>query len=238
MQNRKKLYRSLAGTALILFAGLALAPTLVSAGFHLPGKKPAPAPVTVELTQAPVLQATQKNDRHKLRDTSSQPEPIKPADATPSGASQQPEPQSGDREQHESDGYTAFAVNDFAPDHPAFSRGVGSGAAINVAANDAPATIAKFARKPKQPGTSNSEQPSNSGNNAPNDNAAGEHPNPQHNTPPSDQHDSNDETQHQQVSGSDNPETHPVASVPEPSSVALLAAGLIGLVIVRRVVSA
>jgi hypothetical protein len=215
----------------MLFAGFVLAPTLVIAGFHsATAKKPA-APAQL----APIVVAVEPAAAFKQRKTSApaKPAPADPHSATAGEAAPQSDTAPADAGHSDFDGYTTFAINDFAPPAPSrasFSHG-GPGS-ITVASNDA-GTIAKFTRKPKPPAAGNS-QPSGSDNAVNDDGIDESHPKPADQPTDSDQ----------QHTGTNKPDEHyadnyphderPQASVPEPSSIALLVAGLIGLIVARR----
>lgn len=258
MRKQKKLYRSIAASLLMLFAGLVLAPTLVTAQFQATTKKPAaPAPQVAQVTPAPAAPTTPQREP-------------RPAAPIPHSYDEQSVPQAETEPTADSAGPTTFAVADFEPIHeggaafaasdfgPIHGGGAASprgGAGVNVATADTGSNIAKVMGKPNSPTddtqtdnqqSDNNSAPSNSkptgstgstgstGEDAKHDHPAGDDKHDHSAT--DDQHDDDDlrlelplETQL-----ADNGDDLPQTSVPEPSSIALLLAGVLGLVVARR----
>ena len=155
MRNHKKLYRSIAAFLLMPLAGLVIAPTVVTAGFHPANKKPvAPSQLShVAQEQVALEQAAPKAKHwgHSSRSTGLTP-PIWPAYCPRPMA--QPEAESTDHGQPESAGPTTFAVSDFEPAHnggAVFSRGGSNGTGVDVAAANPTGNITKVTRKPNPP---------------------------------------------------------------------------------------
>jgi hypothetical protein len=222
MQNRKKLYRSLTATALMLLASLVLAPTVVTAGFHPASKKV--AAITPPPAQQVALEPASAKAPRPYNDV--RPEPAAaPAPTSSNGDESTPETESQPTGgQRDFAGPTTFAVNDFAPapsGHSAFPQG---GTGIAIASNDAGGAVIKFTRKPKSP-TANNDSTDKGDDIA--DNKPTE-PTP-HNGDV--KHDQPTDGEHYADNQHDE---RPHTSVPEPSSIALLAAGIVGLVIARR----
>lgn len=234
MRNHKKLYRSITASLLMLFAGLVLAPTVVTASFHAAGKKPvAPA------EQQVALEPTAPKAVHREHSNRS-PEPMAPVNTQ--GKDERSVPQAEESTghgQHDSTGPTTFAVSDFEPVHgggAVFPRG---GAGVDVASADTGGNIAKVTRKPNPPTTGNDPSSNDqAGNGKPDTTGAPSNSKPADSTPPGaggDQHHDDKPGDNQLADNrGDNNDNRPHASVPEPSSIALLGAGIIGLIFARR----
>jgi hypothetical protein len=237
MRNRTKtkLYRTLAGSTLMLLAGLVLAPTIVTAGLHPAGKpfsKKTAEPAPQLALEAAVEPAVHREPQHYRREA--RPAPAAPA-ATPGNGQEPPAaPDSHDAGEHNFADPTTFAVSDFAPAPRSFAPVPQGGAGMTIAANDVDGSAANSARKPKQSTPANTPADNNPGT------AAGDLPNTETPAHDADKTDQKPVAKNPLSGPSDEQysEQHhdprPVTTVPEPSSIALLAAGLIGLVIARR----
>ncbi|MDB6063212.1 MAG: hypothetical protein JWM78_3315 [Verrucomicrobiaceae bacterium] len=251
MQNRKKLYRMLAASPLVLLAGLVLAPNVVTAGFHAASKKTPEANIEVA-QEASADHPAQKTTR-KAHGTSATPLPVitQPAD-TQSPAS----PQTEEHGQHDFSGPTTFAINDLAPPviaenpfphsaSPLFASfgSTSSGRTSKVIlkpVTPAPATGDKQADAPATTATTDAAK-TNTETVASNDTAVPAvtvAPSSLPGTPPlevvADKSAKVGDTPTAPTTTSNKQEARPVASVPEPSSIILLTAGLIGLAVARR----
>jgi hypothetical protein len=251
MRNHKKLKRSIATALLMLFAGLVFAPTLVTAQFQAALKQvSALAPQATQMPTAPVA------PQHERR--------IRPTAPIPHSDDELPVPQTEvepmEHDQQGSADPTAVAVADFEPTQggsPEFNPSDfgpirGGGAASRGGARVPGGNIGKVMGKPNPPAPGNG--PSE---NPPTDNTpAAPQPNESSSAPgtsqPNDSTPPADDKPDQVAIGDGYPEDDPrldiprdtplvdssddpaPTAVPEPSSLVLLVAGIIGLVVARR----
>lgn len=238
MRNHKKLYRSISASLLMLFAGLVLAPTVVTAGFLAATKKPvAPTQQTQQVALEPTAP---KAAQRKLEHSSHFVEPASQANDEQPVPQAEPEPTG--HGQHDNTGPTTFAIADFEPIHAGgavFPRG---GVGVDVAVASTGGNISKVTRKPNPP-TTGDDQSSNeqSDDNQTDTTGAPGNSKPADSTPPAaggDQHPDDEPTDTQLADNHGTPTDHnddrPHVSVPEPSSLGLLAVGIIGLLLARR----
>ena len=237
--TRTKLFRSITGLTLAALAGLVMAPTYVTAGFLPSQKKPASTELAAEAPAAPSL---------PTEPALWKPQPTGPVSGAPTRpAAAPPAPQPGapsdahpGHGQPSFNGPTTFAVEDFAPQPVADLHRPGWGGgqlALNTGTSGGGKKITHQPRDPNAaPGTPNGsddasaaaptdstpEQPGNPGN--------GTQPGPGQAQPPI----SADPLPPSIPNPNAPTDNQPVATVPEPSSLALLGIGIIGLLVARR----